>query len=208
VADGGVLGLGRLVEEALAASLAALAHGDLALADRVVRDDLTVNRRRFELEEEMTQRLSTASGDDVRPLVGSLYVIAELERMGDHAEGIAKVALMLGRQPVLTVPKVVFDLGDRTRSLLQRTLTAFENEDAELARALCGEDDDIDALYDRAYQELIAVMVADPDRVTEATYMLWITHNLERIADRSTNICERVVYLVTGHVEELNVSKY
>lgn len=203
-----MLRLGRLVEDGLAGSLRALATGDLALADRIVREDLAVNRLRFELEEEITRRLSESVGDAVRPLVASLYVLAELERMGDHAEGIAKVALMLGRHPSLPVPSAVFDLGSRTSSMLRRTLVALENEDAGAARQLCAEDDDIDALYDRVYQELIATMVADPERITEATYMLWIAHNLERIADRATNICERVVYLATGHVEELNVSKY
>ena len=203
-----MLRLGRLVEDGLAGSLTALATGDLALADRIVREDLAVNRLRFELEEDITRRLSEAAGEAVRPLVASLYVLAELERMGDHAEGIAKVALMLGPHPALAVPSAVFDLGSQTRSMVRRTLIALEHEDAGAARQLCAEDDDIDALYDRVYQELIATMLADPERITEATYMLWIAHNLERIADRATNICERVVYLATGHVEELNVSKY
>ena len=200
--------LGGLVLHALEEALTALERGDLALADRVVRDDLKVNRLRYELEEGITEELSSATGKDVRPLVGTLYVLAELERMGDHAEGIAKVALMLGPGPALAIPGVVHELGRRTLSMVQRTLGALERQDANLARAICLEDDDIDALYDRAYQELISTMVADSSHITEATYMLWITHNLERIADRATNVCERVVYLATGHVEELNVSKY
>ena len=186
----------------------AFTRGDLALADRVVRDDMEVNRLRYELEEKITGRLSAAAEEDIRVLVGTLYVLPELERIGDHAEGIAKVALMLGPQPSLGVPGVIVEMGSLTLSLLTRTLQALETRDVDLARALCREDDDIDGLYDRAYQELISTMVADPRHITEATYMLWVTHNLERIADRATNVCERVVYLVTGHVEELNVSKY
>jgi len=200
--------LGELVEHALEGALKAFARADLALADRVVRDDVQVNRLRYELEEEITGRLSAAAEDDIRVLVGTLYVLPELERIGDHAEGIAKVALMLGARPALAVPGVIVEMGSLTLSLLRRTLQALDKRDAELARALCREDDDIDGLYDRAYQELISTMVADPRHITEATYMLWVTHNLERVADRATNICERVVYLVTGHVEELNVSKY
>ena len=99
-------------------------------------------------------------------------------------------------------------MGDQTISMVDRTLAALDKRDVKAARALCREDDEIDSLYDRAYQELLSTMVSDNRHVTEATYMIWVTHNLERIADRATNICERVVYLATGHVEELNVSKY
>ena len=208
VTDSGLLRLGDMVAQALEGALKALARSDLALADRVVRDDLEVNRLRYQLEEELVRRLSAAGGEEPRSLVGALYVLPELERMGDHAEGIAKVALMLGPHPTLKVPGVITEMGDRTLSMVNRALTALNKRDASLARALCREDDDIDALYDRAYQELISTMVGDPRHIAEATYMLWVTHNLERIADRATNVCERVVYLVTGHVEELNVSKY
>jgi phosphate transport system protein len=128
--------------------------------------------------------------------------------MGDHAEGIAKVALMLGPEPALAVPAVVNEMGTRTLTLVRRAMGALAEHDVREARAVCREDDDIDALYDRAYQELLSVMMADQRRITEATYLLWVTHNLERIADRATNVCERVIYLVTGRVEELNVSKY
>jgi len=208
VTDGGLLRLGDLVEQALEGALTALATADLALADRVVREDLDINGLRYNLEEEIAGRLSEVKGQDVRSLVGALYVLSELERMGDHAEGIAKVALMLGPQRTLEVPRVITEMGKRTMSIVNRTMGALSKGDAKLARELCLEDDDIDEIYDRAYQELISTMVGDPRHITEATYMLWVTHNLERIADRATNICERVVYLVTGQVEELNVSKY
>jgi len=208
VTDGGLLRLGDLVEQALEGALTALATADLALADRVVREDLDINGLRYNLEEEIAGRLSEVTGQDVRSLVGALYVLSELERMGDHAEGIAKVALMLGSQRTLEVPGVITEMGKRTMSIVHRTMGALSKGDAKLARELCLEDDDIDEIYDRAYQELISTMVGDPRHITEATYMLWVTHNLERIADRATNICERVVYLVTGQVEELNVSKY
>jgi len=203
-----LLRLGDLVEQALEGALTALATADLALADRVVREDLDINGLRYNLEEEIAGRLSEVTGQDVRSLVGALYVLSELERMGDHAEGIAKVALMLGSQRTLEVPGVITEMGKRTMSIVNRTMGALSKGDAKLARELCLEDDDIDEIYDRAYQELISTMVGDPRHITEATYMLWVTHNLERIADRATNICERVVYLVTGQVEELNVSKY
>src|SRR5205823_5900481 len=110
-----------------------------ALADRVIKDDLKINRLRYELEEGITEQLSVGKGEDVRAQVGALYVLAELERMGDHAEGIAKVALMLGPRPALQLPGVVHDLGRRTLSMVVRTLDALGSRDANLARAICGE---------------------------------------------------------------------
>jgi phosphate transport system protein len=208
VTDDELLRLGGLVESALADALKALDRRDLVLADGVVRGDVEINRVRYQVEEQITSRLSGSDAGEARWMVAALYVISELERMGDHAEGIAKVALMLGPNPALTAPAVIAEMGIRTTSMVRRTLAALDKRDDKAARALCREDDEIDALYDRAYQELISTMVSDPRHITEATYMIWITHNLERIADRATNICERVVYLVTGRVEELNVSKY
>jgi len=208
VTDDVLLELGRLVETALTDSLIALDRHDMALADRVVRGDIEINRRRYEVEEQITARLSGGEAGDARWMVAALYVISDLERMGDHAEGIAKVALMLGPNPSLAVPAVIGEMGTLTLSMVDRTLGALDKRDIKAARALCREDDEVDLLYDRAYQELISTMVSDSSHITEATYMIWITHNLERIADRATNICERVIYLVTGRVEELNVSKY
>ena len=206
--DDVLLELGRLVETALTDALIALNRHDLVLADKVVRGDIAINRRRYEVEEQITARLSGNEVGDVRWMVAALYVISELERMGDHAEGIAKVTLMLGPNPSLSVPAVIDKMGTLTISMVDRTLAALDKHDVKAARALCREDDEIDSLYDLAYQELLSIMVSDPGHITEATYMIWITHNLERIADRATNICERVIYLATGRVEELHVSKY
>jgi phosphate transport system protein len=208
VTDDLLLELGRLVGMALTDALIALDRHDLALADKVVRGDLETNRLRYQLEEQVTAQLVGSDAGDVRWMVAALYVISELERMGDHAEGIAKVTLMLGPNPSLLVPSVIGDMGSLTISMVERALAALHRRDVGAARAVCREDDEIDSMYDRAYQELISIMVSDHRHITEATYMIWITHNLERIADRATNICERVVYLVTGRVEELNVSKY
>jgi phosphate transport system protein len=208
VTDDVLLDLGRLVETALTDALIALDRHDMALADRVVRGDAEINLRRYQVEEQITARLSGSEAGEARWMVAALYVISDLERMGDHAEGIAKVTLMLGPNPPLVVPSVIGEMGTLTVSMVDRTLRALDRRDVKAARALCREDDDVDLLYDRAYQELISTMVSDNRHITEATYMIWVTHNLERIADRATNICERVIYLVSGRVEELNVSKY
>jgi phosphate transport system protein len=207
--DPGLQALGERVQSALADALTALANRDLTLADHVVRADLAVNQLRFKLEERASEALTLTSDPiEVRRLVATLYVLADLERIGDHAEGIAKVALMLGDSPSIDMPSVIGVMSHQVQDMVRRTLSILAQQDATAARRLCEEDDEIDALYDRAYGELLTAMAGDRNIVSEATYLLWVTHNLERIADRATNICERVVFLVTGHVEELNVSKY
>ena len=207
--DPGLQALGERVQSALADALVALMRRDLPLADHVVRADLSVNQLRFSLEEKASEALTATSDPiEVRRLVATLYVLADLERIGDHAEGIAKVALMLGESPSFEIPSVIGVMSQQVQDMVRRTLSILAQQDVSAARRLCEEDDEIDALYDRVYGELLMAMAGDRNVVTEATYLLWVTHNLERIADRATNICERVVFLVTGHVEELNVSKY
>ena len=206
--DDGLLELGRLVETALTDSLIVGWVRERALGCRVVVADPDINRRGYERGEQVTGGLSGGAAGDTRWMVAALYVISDRERMGDHAEGIAKVALMLGPNPSLVAPSVIGEMGNLTVSMVDRTLGALDKRDIKAARALCREDDEVDVLYDRAYQELISTMVSDSRHITEATYLIWVTHNLERIADRATNICERVIYLVTGRLEELTVSKY
>jgi phosphate transport system protein len=135
-------------------------------------------------------------------------VISDLERIGDHAEGIAKVALMLGNPATRSIPPALDQMGEAVTNMLERGLDAFARRDVGEARRICAEDDDVDARYESIYGQLIAAMTENADAVVPSTYLLWATHNLERIADRVTNICERTVYLTTGTVEELNVSNH
>jgi phosphate transport system protein len=137
-----------------------------------------------------------------------LYIIVDLERMGDHAEGVAKIALMLVDEPPLKPYIDLPRMAEIAVRMLNASLEAFKNRDADAARAICDQDDEVDALYDQVYRELLTFMVNDPRTIERATHLIWVAHNLERIADRVTNICERVVYLVEGHIEEMNVSKY
>jgi len=202
-------GLGDRVVAALAAAVEALIERDLRKADAVVRGDLEINRLRYAIESDASDRLvSTHDPLEVRSVVATLYVISDLERIGDHAEGIAKVTLMLGPSPRLGLPSVIRGMSVLVLDMVRETLAVFASGDAARARQLCERDDEVDTLYDRAYGELLSQMGSDQEIVNEATYLLWVTHNLERIADRATNICERVVFLVSGTVEELNVSKY
>jgi phosphate transport system protein len=201
--------LAAKVEAQLAEALRTLTDSDLEGADVVVQADLEVNRLRYLIEERVTAELAPGLDEDrLRLLIAVLYVIADLERIGDHAEGIAKVALMLGRPPMRSLPASVLQLGVLVRAMLSAGVRVLRDRDVEGARLLVGDDDAIDRLYDDIYGEMIATMTAEPDTVVPCTYQLWATHNLERIADRVTNLCERTVYLGTGQIGDLNVSTY
>ncbi len=128
--------------------------------------------------------------------------------MGDHAEGIGKIVIMHGDKPLLKPLVDIPRMAEKASDMLTRSIEAFINKDALAAKAICNEDDEVDMLYDQVYRELLSFMTEDPTVITRATYLLWAAHNLERIADRVTNICERIVFLVTGSMEEIKVSNY
>ncbi len=204
------LALGASVDRAIDSSVRSLTERDPELARAVISGDVSINQRRYEIEEECLELIATQQplASDLRIIVSVLYVIVDLERMADHAEGIAKVALMLADQPQLKPYIDIPRMAEVSREMLDESLEAFKARDTMRARAICERDDEVDALYDQVYRELITFMLADPGAIERATHITWVAHNLERIADRVTNICERVVYLVEGKVEELNVSKY
>ena len=205
-----MLVLGSMVEKAIIRSVEALKNRDLEAARQIVADDLKINRKRFDIEEECIQLVATQQpmAGDLRVIVSVLHIIVDLERMADHAEGIARITIMMGGEPPLKPLIDIPRMADKAVEMLRRSLVAFINRDVEEARRICEEDDLVDGLYDQVYRELLTYMLQDPRNITRATYLLWAAHNLERIADRATNICERVVFLATGKMEELNVSKY
>ena len=205
-----MLALAGKVESAIERSTQALQERDVALARRVIEDDLHVNKQRYEIEERCLELIATQQplASDLRTIVAVLHIIVDLERMGDHAEGIAKVALMLADDPPLKSYPDIPRMAELAKQMLVGSLQAFRERDAGRARIICDQDDDVDALYDRVYRELLTYMVNDPEAIERGTHLTWVAHNLERIADRVTNICERVVYLVEGKIQELNVSKY
>lgn len=207
--EGAITKLGELVSEQLASSLQALSQANLALADEVVRRDEKVNQVRYAIEAQVEAEVLTGpESNRLRFLISALSVINDLERMGDHAEGIAKVALMIGEAPARSLPAGLVRMGELVQPMLDSGLVAFLKRDIELARQLSEQDDQVDELYDLVYSELFAGMSSDGTFVVPGTYLLWVAHNLERIADRVTNLCERTIYLETGQLEELNVSNY
>jgi phosphate transport system protein len=205
-----VLVLGSMVEKAIYCSTDALKNRDLELAKQVVADDTKINHKRFEIEEKCIELIVTQQpmAGDLRIIVAVLNIIVDLERIGDHAAGIAKIAIMIGNEPPL---KPLIDLprmAQKAGNMLRRSLDAFIHRDAEAARQITGEDDEVDGLYDQVFRELLTFMAEDPRTITRATRLIWVGHNLERSADRVTNICERVVFVVTGKMEEIGASKY
>jgi phosphate transport system protein len=205
-----VLVLGSMVEKAIYRSMEALKNRDLDLAKQVIADDSEIDRTRYDIEEKCVELIVTQQpvASDLRIIVAVLNIIIDLERIGDHAEGIGKITLMIGNEPPL---KPLIDLprmAQKTGDMLRRSLDAFINRDAETARQISKEDDEIDALYDQVFRELFTFMAEDSKTITRATRLIWVAHNLERSADRVTNICERVVFVVTGKMEEIGVSKY
>jgi phosphate transport system protein len=205
-----VLIMGSMVEKALQRSVDALRTRDVALSNAVVKDDLAINGKRYEIEEKCihTIALQQPMAADLRVLVAILFIASELERMADHAEGIGRINLMLGDEPLPRPLGEIGEMATKTQDMLRRALTAFVDRDDSAARQICDEDDVIDELYDRAYHSLIQEMIRKPGDVPRITYLIWTSHNLERIADRVTNICERVIFMVTGQLEEINVSRY
>jgi len=205
-----VLIMGSMVEKAIQRSVDALRTRDISLSNAVVSDDIAINAKRYEIEEKCihTIALQQPMAADLRVLVAVLFIATELERMADHAEGIGRINLMLGEEPLPRSLGDTVEMAQRSGDMLRRALTAFIERDADAARLICDEDDAVDTLYDRSYHAFIQEIVATPADVERITYMIWTSHNLERIADRVTNICERVIFMVTGQLEEINVSRY
>jgi len=205
-----VLELGSMVEKAISSSMEALKNRNLEQAKKVVEDDKKINQKRYEIEEKCIQLIATQQpmAGDLRKIICIFSIVSELERIGDYAEGTARIAVMIGDEPPL---KPLIDLprmADKTVEMLHRSLLAFIDNDDQEARKIIDEDDEIDALYDQVSRELLTFMLADPRTITRATRLIWVDHNLERSADRVTNICERIIYVITGKLEDLNVSKY
>lgn len=191
-------------------SMKSLIERDIEGSKKIIADDIKINTMRFEIEEKCIHLIATQQpmAGDMRIIIAILNIITELERIADHAEGIAKISVLIGEadfvKPLIDIPR----MGEKVVSMLERVVKAFIERDIESAQKICNEDDEIDALHEQVYRELIYLMVANPKIIQGATYLIWVSHNLERIADRVTNIAERIVFMVTGKLVEMNVSKY
>jgi len=200
--------LGSMVEQALLDSVEALKKRDIERAHKIVEMDLRINEKRFALENEVMIIIATQQpmAHDLRLLASFFEVISELERMGDYAKGIGVINIRMGDQPLLKPLIDIPRMAQLGANMLHRALAAFVNEDAETARAIPAEDDEVDELYNQIYRELMTYIMADPKNIERANWLLWVAHNLERFSDRVTNICERTVFIVTGELKEIGVS--
>ncbi len=202
--------MGSMVEKAIATSIRALKDRDITLAKQLIDDDKNINQKRFEIEEKCIRLIATQQplAGDLRTIISVLNIVTELERIGDYAAGIAKIVLMIGNEemlkPLIDIPR----MADRTILMLQQSLDAFIRHDDIAANEVIAGDDEVDDLYDQVFRELLTFMIEDPRTITRATRLIWVAHNLERSADRVTNICERIIYIVTGRMEELGASNY
>ncbi len=204
-----VLLLGGMVEQSILGSVEALKERDLQAAQKILDGDQDINRLRFNIESQLMILIATQQpmAHDLRLLASILEISSELERMGDYAKGIAKIKLRMGDQPLLKTLNDIPRMAEKDVDMLHRALTAFVNEDVETARRIPAEDDEVDALYNQVYRELMTMILSDPSAIERANWQLWAAHNLERVADRVTNICERTVFVATGELVEINASE-
>jgi phosphate transport system protein len=201
-----LLTLGTIVEDGLIASVEILKQQNLAEARRLIAYDAEINKRRYKIEETALSLIATQQpmASDMRTLAAVLEIVTELERMGDYAKGIAKICLLIGEQPFIKPLVDIPKMAEKTRAMLQSALDAFVRRDAELARQIPAQDDEVDDLYNQVYRELLTLIMSNPHNIDQATHLLWAAHNLERAADRVTNICERVIFTVTGELKEIS----
>jgi len=205
-----VTAMGEMVAAATRRAVAALQSRAVDDARKIIAEDKLINRKRWDIEEKCIHLIARQQpvASDLREIIAVLNIITDLERMGDHAEGIAKIVVTLGGEPPVQPLADIPRMSEKATDMLQRSLQAFVRRDAAAAQAICNQDDDVDKLYERVYRELLTCMIQDPTTISRATCLIWAAHNLERIADRVTNICERTVFLVVGTMQEVNVSTY
>jgi phosphate transport system protein len=203
-----LLALASRVDKAVCHSVQALKTRSHLLAQEVIRQDQEINQHRYQIEEEALLLLATQQpifSRDLRLIAAVMHIAGELERMGDYAKGIAKISEMMAGNPPAEAMVNLEKMSEKTGSMLHQALDAFVTRNAASAEAVAQEDDEVDRLYNATYQHLLGVMLSDNRQVDLATLMLWATHNVERLGDRVTNICERIIFVETGRIGESNV---
>jgi phosphate transport system protein len=201
-----LLEMGQMVADSINSAIQALAKQDEQLAQWVIDYDDEINSFQYDIDEKCLVLIATQQpmASDLRAILSVSNIAAELERIGDYSEGIARLAIKLSERPLLKPLIDIPRMAEEGRRMLMTALEAFARQDVEAARQVGKADDTVDALYDQVYRELLVYMMEDPRTITQATYLLWVAHNLERIADRTTNIAERAIFLESGQIVDLN----
>lgn len=200
--------LGQIVQKMILQSVTALKNRDVDASREILEFDKEVNRRRFAIENQVLVLIATQQpmAYDLRLLASILEIAGELERMGDYAKGIAHINIRMGDLPLIKPLIDIPRMAEKSCDMLNRALQAFLQEDEQAAKSIPLEDDEVDSLYLQVYRELMTFVIQDPTVIERANWLLWAAHNLERVADRVTNICERTIYVVSGVMKEINSS--
>ncbi|BCX03633.1 MAG: phosphate transport system regulatory protein PhoU [Candidatus Roseilinea sp.] len=203
-----ILRMGSFIGEQIANAVRALKNRDLSLAHRVVESDQRVNELRYRVESECVRTIATQqpAAKDLRYIIAAIHMAGELERIADHASGIASIAIRIGDEPLIKPLIDIPRMQEIACEMVQDALDAFVQMDAEAAKAVAARDEEVDELYVQVLRELLTFMMQDPKTITQSTYLLWVAHNLERIADRATNLCERVIFAVTAELGDYKPS--
>lgn len=206
--QGQILALGSMVSQALRESVIALRDRDAVAAQALIQGDTEINRKRYEIEGDCLRVMATQQpmARDLRLLASILEITTELERIGDYAKGIGKIILLLGPEPLMKPLVDIPLMCEQVLGMLDRALDAFIRQDADAARSIAAEDDKVDDLYNKVYRDIIGFLMDKPQLFDRANYLLWAAHNLERAGDRTVNICERVLFNVTGQLTELDAT--
>lgn len=194
-----------MIDTAIGSALDALNEQSPKMAKKIIDADEQINQCRFEIQEACLALIATQqpAARDLREIVAILYMVVELERIGDYASGIAKTVILMREEPLLKTLKKLPRMGEISRHMLVDIMQAFSKRDVEAAREIAERDNEVDQLYDDVIHRLIKIMVKEPEMVTRCTYLSWCAHNLERIADRVTNITEQIIFMTTGEISEL-----
>ena len=203
-----LLNLSSMVEKSILRSIDALKNRDLKLAEEIIFQDNYIDEKTTQIEEKCIHLIATQQpiATDLRKIVVFLLISNELERIGDYAEGIAKISIAMGNEPPLKPLIDIPIMAEKTSSMLKNSIDSLVNRDIVTATSIMSADDEIDDLYKKVYKDLLRFMLEDSKTIQRATYLLWVAHDLERNADRATNIAERVIYLVTGKSDEYSES--
>jgi phosphate transport system protein len=197
-----LLRMASLLESQLRDAIRALANRDMRLAHQVIETDASVNELRYAIENQCMTTIARQqpAARDLRAILAAIHMASELERIGDHTAGIASISIRLGEgpliKPLIDIPRMT----DITVAMIHDALDAYVRLDVELARAVAQRDSEVDAIFQQVLRELLTYMNRDSQQVSGVLYLQWVAHNLERIADRVTNLCERVIFVVTGEL--------
>mgnify|MGYP000853809755 FL=1 len=204
-----LLSLGSIVEQQILNAVTALMKRDFEGSKKIKEIDATVNAKRFAIEEQVLVSIATQQplAHDLRLLASILEIAGELERIGDYAKGIATINLRMGDESLLKPYDKIPLMAEKAVNMLHRSLTAFIREDAEEALRIPDEDDIVDNLYQQIYEESMHIIIEDHKTMEKTNWLIWTTHNLERMADRVTNICERTIFTATGELCEIRPSE-